>query len=264
MSRQALVFANFLAPTLYKTYQSIVEYVEHTIDIPTYLLNGESLNDFAEGFIDAGFICGLAYVHLARQSPSPVELIAAPILTGTRYQQRPWYFSDIVVHAGSDIRTFEELRGRTWAYNEKPSHSGYNIVQYMLLERGERLETFAKTIETGSHAQSLHMVVEGMVDAAAVDSHMLDMVLRNRPDVAQSVRIVDSFGPSTIPPVVVSSHVPAVVKSKLRERFLTMHEDRVLGRQLELGLIERFVPISDAQYQDIRAMDHKVQQSIAG
>jgi phosphonate transport system substrate-binding protein len=263
MSGQTLIFANFLAPALYKTYQYIVEYVERSIAIPTILLNGESPNDFAEGFIDAGFICGLTYVHLARQVPAPVELIAAPILKGTRYQQRPWYFSDIVVRADSDIRTLEDLRDRTWAYNEKPSHSGYNLVQYMLLEQGERLETFAKTIETGSHAQSLRMVVDGMVDAAAIDSHMLDMVLRNRPDVAQTVRIVDSFGPSTIPPVVVSTHVPDAVKSKLCEAFLTMHEDRVLAQQLDLGLIERFTPISDEHYHDIRAMYHKVQQSIA-
>src|SRR5436190_9495156 len=104
MSRQTLIFANFLAPALYKTYQSIIEYVERIIDIPTFLLNGESPDDFAEGFIDAGFICGLTYVHLARQAPSPVELVAAPILKGVRYQQRPWYFSDIVVRVDSDIR----------------------------------------------------------------------------------------------------------------------------------------------------------------
>lgn len=264
MSRQTLIFANFLAPALYKTYQSIVEYVERAIDIPTFLLHGESPNDFAEGFIDAGFICGLTYVQLAHQSPAPVELLAAPILKGTRYQQRPWYFSDIVVRADSAIRTLAELRGRTWAYNEKSSHSGYNLVQYMLLEQGERLETFAQTVETGSHAQSLRMVVEGQVDVAAVDSHMLDMVLRNRPDIARAVRILDSFGPSTIPPVVVSAQVPDAVKSRLREAFLTMHEDRILAQQLDLGLIERFAPISDAHYQDIRAMYQKVQQSIAG
>ncbi len=263
MSRQTLIFANFLAPALYKTYQSITEYIERTINIPTFLLNGESPNDFAEGFIDAGFICGLAYVHLARQVPAPVEPIVAPILKGTRYQQRPWYFSDIVVRAESTIHTLEELRDCTWAYNEKSSHSGYNLVQYMLLEQGEQLETFAHTVETGSHAQSLRMVVEGSVDAAAIDSHMLDMVLRNRPDIARRVRIIDSFGPSTVPPVVVSAHVPLAVRRKLREAFLAMHEDRVLAQQLDHGLIERFTPISDEHYHDIRAMYQRVQQRIA-
>jgi phosphonate transport system substrate-binding protein len=263
MSRQTLIFANFLAPELYETYQHIVEYVERTIEIPTFLLRGESPDDFVEGFIDAGFICGLTYVHLSRQVPSPVELIAAPILKGARYQQRPWYFSDIVVRNGSDIHTLADLRGRTWAYNEKVSHSGYNLVQYMLLEQEERLETFVKTVETGSHAQSLRLVVEGKVDAAAIDSHMLDMVLRNRPDVAQSVRVVASFGPSTIPPVVVSTRLPDAVKREIRQAFLTMHQDRVIAQQLDLGLIERFTSISDEHYQDIRAMLHKVQQNIA-
>lgn len=262
MSKPTVIFATFLAPTLYKTYQHIVEYVEEAIRIPTFLIRGESLDDFAYGSIDAGFICGLEYTHLSQQVPSPVELIAAPILKGERYRQSPRYFSDIVVRKNSPATVLEDLYGCTWAYNEKASHSGYNLVQYSLLEQGKSLEQFAQTIETGSHAQSLRLVLEGKADAAAIDSHMLDVILRNRPEVAEAVRIIGSFGPSTIPPVVASTRLPLPLREKIRDTFLTMHLDGSFAQRLDDGLIERFTAITDEHYHDIRTIHKKVQEKV--
>ena len=65
MSKPTLIFATFLAPVLYKTWLYITEYVERYVGIPTFLLPGEHLEDFAAGHIDAGFISGLSYVHFA-------------------------------------------------------------------------------------------------------------------------------------------------------------------------------------------------------
>ncbi|HEY7417886.1 MAG TPA: PhnD/SsuA/transferrin family substrate-binding protein [Ktedonobacteraceae bacterium] len=259
MSKPTVIFATFLAPALYKTYQHIVEYIEEALSIPTFLIPGESLDDFAYGSIDAGFICGLVYTRLSQQIPSPVELVAAPILKGERYQQSPLYFSDIVVRKDSPANMLADLYGCTWAYNEKASHSGYNLVQYSLLEQGKSLEQFAQTVETGSHAQSLRLILEGKADAAAIDSYMLDVILRNRPEIAEAVRIIGSFGPSTIPPVVASTRLPRPLRKKIRETFLTMHQDRLFAQRLDDGLIERFVPITDEHYHNIRTMHKKVQ-----
>lgn len=261
MPQPTLIFANFLAPVLYKTYQYIVEYVERSTGVPTFLLRGESFDDFEEGVIDAGFVCGLAYVHLSRRQPSPVELVAAPILQGERYEQSPCYFSDIVVRKESAVHTCEDLRACIWAYNEKASHSGYNVVQYTMLTRGLPLEKyFAKTIETGSHAQSLRLVLEGKASATAIDSHMLDVLLRDHPELAASIRVIGSFGPSTIPPVVVSRRLPSDLKQKIQQTFLNMHRDRLFAPRLADGLIERFTRITDEQYDDIREMYRSVQQ----
>ncbi len=261
MSRPTVIFATFLAPTLYKTYQNVVEYIEEVTGIPTFLLCSESLDDFAHGLIDAGFICGLAYVHLSRQIPLPVEVVAAPILKGDRYQQNPCYFSDIVVRQDSAIRRFEDLYGGTWAYNEKASHSGYNLIQYSLLEQNVSLEGFAQTIETGSHLQSLRPVLQGKADATAIDSHLLDVILRNRPEVAEAVRIIGSFGPSTIPPVVVSTSLPRELRREIQQALLTMHLNRFFSQRLDDGLIERFTHVTDEHYHDIRIMYSKVQEN---
>ncbi len=171
MTAQTLIFANFLAPNLDKTYHHITEYIERCVGIPGILICGESFDDFSSGCIDGGFICGLAYVHLSRLHPCPVELIAAPLLLGERYQHAPRYFSDIVVRKEFMYTSLEDLRGCIWAYNEKASHSGYNLVYANLLERGlpAPTEYFKKMIKSGSHAQSIRLVMEGKADATAID-----------------------------------------------------------------------------------------------
>ena len=76
----------------------------------------------------------------------PVEPLAAPVLRGERYHKKPIYFSDVVVRRDSLYTSFGDLRRCVWAYNEYVSHSGYNLVCYSLLERGEALPFFSKTM----------------------------------------------------------------------------------------------------------------------
>src|SRR5215213_2739449 len=106
-----LRFATFLAPSLWPVYQAITDYVGQRLGCPTTLVVGESFAAFAAGQADVGFICGLPYVHLTRHQPPPVELLAAPVLQGARYGDRPIYYSDVIVHRDSPFRTFADLRG---------------------------------------------------------------------------------------------------------------------------------------------------------
>lgn len=261
MQQQTLIFANFLAPTLHKTYQYVVDFIEQTTGIPSFLLCGESFDDFADGAIDGGFLCGLAYIHLARQQQSPVELLAAPVLHGERYHGVPCYYSDVVVHRASPFQTLADLRGRTWAYNEPGSHSGYNLVCYSLLQQGHTLSFFGRLRETGSHAQSLHCILEGIADATAIDSHLLETVFQQNPRMAAQLRVIGSLGPSTIPPVVVSSQLAPDIKASIRAALLSIHEHPLYTQQLREGRIKCFVPVQDEQYNDIRAMLTRVQNA---
>jgi phosphonate transport system substrate-binding protein len=262
MTRQTLTFANFLAPALFNTYQYITAFIEQYTGIPTRLISGTSLEDFASGHIDGGFICGLIYTHMSEQHPHLLELAAAPILQGERYQQKPRYFSDMIVHKESDFTSFQDLRGCSWAYNEKASHSGYNVVYHTLFERGYSTAFFGQTIESGSHAQSLHMVLDGQADTAAIDSHVLDFTLRNSPEIAARLRIIDALGPSTIPPVVVATHLEPTIKQQVRQALLTVHQDAFFAQRLHDGVIERFTSIEDTQYDDVRQMYRKVHSSL--
>ncbi len=253
-------FANFLSPLLQETYEYIANYVGTCVGHPTVLKVGQSFWEFSAGQVDVGFICGLMYVCMADWFDCCVELLAAPVLCGERYQKKPIYFSDVIVHRDSPYTSFDDLKGCVWAYNEFVSHSGYNLVYYSLLERGEKLPFFGKMIKSGSHLNSLRMVIDEQADAAAIDSHVLDVLLQRDPRLAAQIRVIDVLGPSTIPPVVVAKKVDAKLKRQLQEALITMHYDDYALSQLHKGSIERFVPMASEHYQDMRDMLLSVQK----
>jgi phosphonate transport system substrate-binding protein len=109
---------------------------------------------------------------------------------------------------------------------------------------------------------SLNMVAEGKVDAAAVDSHVFEIALHRNPALNEHVHSIDLLGPSTVPPVVVAKRLDRVLKEQLRNALITMHEDDYMADRLHEGLIERFVPITDKQYDDIRMMQKRTRSAI--
>ncbi len=251
-------FATFLSPILYETYAHIARYVGERVGYPTTLRVGQSFEELVEGQVDVAFICGLPYVRMMDWPSCPVELLAAPVLLGERYRHRPIYFSDVIVRSDSPYTGFDDLGGCVWAYNERASHSGCNLVCYSLLEQGKSPDYFGKTVKSGSHLRSLEMVLQGEVDASAIDSHVLDVLRSRDEELAARLRVIDMLGPSSIPPVVVSKRMDNELTGKVREVLVTMHIDDYGASGLREGLIERFVAVRDEDYGDIREMLERV------
>jgi len=98
------------------------------------------------------------------------------------------------------------------------------------------------------------MILNSQVDASAIDTTVLDWVLSKRPEVAARIRVIETIGPSPIPPWVISTRLPREVRLALRRTLLNMHED-VEGRSiLTDGRIMRFMAAHDDDYDPIRRM----------
>jgi phosphonate transport system substrate-binding protein len=262
ISTETINFANFLSPLLQDTYASILNHVVEHVGCTATLYTGQSLSEFASGMVDVGFICGLQYVRMKEWQACPVELLVAPILEGKHYCGLPIYYSSVIVRVDSTYKSFDDLEGCTWAYNERDSHSGCNVICSSLLEQHKNPSYFGKVIRSGSHMNSLSMVVEGKADAAAIDSHVFEVALHRNPILTEHIHCIDRLGPSTIPPVVVAKRIDTSLKERLRNTLITMNEDDYMASRLHEGLIERFVPITDKQYDDIRTMQKRTKSAI--
>src|SRR2546421_2824087 len=118
-----LRMATYLAPHLFWFYEFVAGCIGRRLGLGVELSADLTYDDLEHA--DLAFVCSLPYVECAQL----VEPLAAPVLSGERYGDRPIYFSDVVVHADSPICSFAELRGRSWAYNEPRSQSGYGITR---------------------------------------------------------------------------------------------------------------------------------------
>lgn len=108
-----LKLASCMAENSESFCRAAARFIENRIRVPTQYIadipwqQRERL--FDEGAIQILWLCGLPYVHKADRQGSGVELLAAPVPRGVRYQDRPVCFSDVIVRRDRPFRTFLQL-----------------------------------------------------------------------------------------------------------------------------------------------------------
>jgi phosphonate transport system substrate-binding protein len=255
---QVLKLASCMAENTEIFCQALAFYLQRQLGIRTQYVGGipwqERQRLFDRGEIQLLWLCGLPYVDRVDVPDSRIELLAVPVPRGLRYCRQPIYFSDIVVRRRSRFETFEHLRGAVWAYNEPRSHSGFNTVRAYLGARGETEGFFTEVVESGAHSTSLEWILNGGVDAAAIDSTVLDWLVAQRPHLQNEIRVLASLGPSPFPPGVISKAVSEELTFNLQSLLFGMDRDMIGCAVLRSGRIQRFVEAHDCDYDPIRRM----------
>jgi phosphonate transport system substrate-binding protein len=248
MADNAAFFSRDLAHYLSQQLELRVDVVE---DVPWQ----ERERQLYRGEAHLGVACGLQYVYAQNRHENPgVDLLCAPVMQAPRYNNQPIYFSEVVVRRDHTARSLADLRNASFAFNEPTSHSGYALPRYVLALRGETNGFFSRAIESGAHERSIRMVLDGSVDAAAIDTTVLEQEFRSSPELANQIRGIDTLGPSPIPPLVISRSVPPTLRAAIQSSLLNTHQDPDGERVLKRAHMSRFVTVTDADYDPIRAM----------
>lgn len=233
-------------------YRFITEATGERLGIETRLVIGRSFTELTNGEVDVAFLCGLPYVRLAES----VEPLAAPVLHGDRYDGLPAYYSDVIVRRESAVESFADLRGSSWAFNDPDSHSGYLATLVRLLELGETERFFGQVVDAGWHEVSIDLVASGRVEASAIDSQVLAVALRRRPELQHRIQVIDRFGPSPIQPIVVRRALDPGLRQDLRQALLSL-----TGEGLAQAGVARLAPVTDGWYDPIRLMLARVNRA---
>jgi len=101
-----------------------------------------------------GFIPALGYV--VGNNRCGIEVYGAAVRYGW-----PVYWAQYIVRRDSDIYTFGDLEGRSWAYGDQASTSGYLFPTVEMTEAGI---TPGDHVETGGHNQTALAVYNGEAD----------------------------------------------------------------------------------------------------
>lgn len=247
-----LRFITYLAPSIpLALFEGIVDHCRRrlggaSLQAETRVSGPErgTADPFSGGEADVGFVCSPSYLWLREREPSPVELLGvAPVFANGRNLGRPVYFCDVISARRDGIGEFASLRGRSWAYNDACSLSGYHGLLRKLAGMGEDTGFFGEVLRSGSHLDSIRMVADREADAATIDSNVLWMRLREEPGLADLIQVIDSWGPFPVQPVVVRSGLAPVLKGALRDAFLDLDAYALAG----FGL-RGFAPVTDEDY----------------
>lgn len=198
--------------------------------------------------VDLAFVCSGSYA--LGHDRFGLELLAIPIIDGKRT-----YHSDIIVHRDCPHDSLEDLRHSRFAFTSKASNTGYLAPSYLLAGLNQTPETFFSDIVfSHGHDNSIRAVANGLVDAAAVDSLILEHMIHDEDPDALNVRVIERSAEFGIPPVVVPHQLPAELKEQLQRTLLNAH-NTPRGRDILRGLrIDHFTLGDDDNYDSIREM----------
>lgn len=205
---------------------------------------------FVSGRADVAFVCGPSYA-LLRAAGSPVDIIrAAAVFDDPRNEGRPVYFSDVIVAHDHPARSLADLRGTAWTYNDRQSLSGWFRMLSRLDESGLGTPEsfFSRVYASGAHVRSIELVAGGQATVSAVDSNALRFAVRRNPELGQRIRVLETWGPSPVQPVLVRSTLDSAIKESVRETLLGLGQDPAHAtRMLEFG-VRGFTSVDEATY----------------
>ncbi|MBU2587283.1 MAG: phosphate/phosphite/phosphonate ABC transporter substrate-binding protein [Alphaproteobacteria bacterium] len=119
----------------------------------------------ASGQVDMAVMGAASYANVNAQIGS----LAVPFATVRQAEGTMGYYSAIAVRSGSPYRTLADLEGKTIAYVDFNSTSGYVFPRRTMRDQGIDPDTFfARSIMAGGATQALVAMANGRVDAAMV------------------------------------------------------------------------------------------------
>lgn len=200
--------------------------------------------------VDLAFVCSGPYV--SGKEKFGMQILVVPQCHGEKV-----YYSYFITSKSGNIRSFEALRGKTFAFTDPLSNSGYVVPTYVLAMRGETPESFFKrTFFSYSHDNSIQAVSDGLADGAAIDSLIYNFIQAKNPELTEKTIIIEKSPPYGIPPVVVSPKIDSGLKEKLKNIFLSIHQYPQGKMILDNLQIERFIEGNDEDYNTVREMQH--------
>ncbi|MYA96227.1 MAG: phosphate/phosphite/phosphonate ABC transporter substrate-binding protein [Nitrospinae bacterium] len=204
---------------------------------------------------DVSFMSPLPYVLANKYSG--VEVILGEIYDGKSY-----YYSRIFVRKDSSIKKLSDLKGKTIAYVDPISSSGFMYPHDIFTRAGlvngglEKPEGgfFRRVYFAGGDQQAINSMVGGFVDAAGVSQYALNLLRPEQRDqvvaIAQSARIPSHN-------VVVRKGLEPEIRRKFIAAMMKMNqpENRRLLRAL-YGT-DGYVKVDHSRYQPVADMARK-------
>lgn len=258
-SGRPLAVTTWLSPGLpLGLFQAITDHLGDGLGVPTKLTAVSKISGplkpeddrFAMRLTDVGFLCPPPYVWLRRPPNDSVRLIPmAPVYDDPRNDGRPVYFSDVVVGVDSPFERFDDLAGARFGYNDPSSLSGYLSVLGRLAEQGLDTGFFGRFEQVGGHREALDRILDGRLDAAAIDANVWRTWKADNPVAAGHLRSIDALGPHPVQPVVLRT---GLAGSLLGPIVAALSDPALIGRVRPYGVVG-FAPISDADFDMVAA-----------
>ncbi|MCY4112447.1 MAG: phosphate/phosphite/phosphonate ABC transporter substrate-binding protein [Chloroflexi bacterium] len=162
------------------------------------------------------------------------------------------YNSLLITHKNSGITTIENARGRTFAFNDPESTSGFLVPTVFFLERNIDPESYFSDVSfAGSHEATALAVVNGTVDLASNNNETLPRLFETGKLNEDDLRIIWTSALIPTDPISVQNSLPASFHTAVKEAFLSFDDPAALG----VLRIQGWIPTEDGDYDVVRTLE---------
>lgn len=196
------------------------------------------------GHVDVALLGPFSYV-LA----TTVAQVEAFGVTVTSRTMQPSYKSIIIAGKDSGINSLSDLKGKTFAFVDPGSTSGYMVPAAAFVAASITPEKdFKQVMYSGGHDATIVSVGSGKVDAGSVADRIYERGCAKGLADCSKLKVVWTSQPIPNDPLLYRKALSEDMKKKIREAFYSV-KNLAFG---EMGTVARFDPATDKDYDPVR------------
>jgi phosphonate transport system substrate-binding protein len=199
--------------------------------------------------VDLAFVHPVGYVLANREA-------GCQILVRDVWQGKTAYTARFYVRKASGIEKVEDLRGKTVAFVDPASSSGYIYPMVLLIKRGlvkdrDPKSFFKDALFAGTHEAALQSVVHGRVEAAASFDKAPELYLKDKALVERLAFVAET---PEIPEAGICARpgLNPETLARVKAALLAMKGPEHAAVLKEIYDIEGFIEAADRDYQPVR------------
>jgi phosphonate transport system substrate-binding protein len=196
------------------------------------------------GHVDVALLGPFSYVLAT--TVAPVEAFA---VTVTARSMQPSYKSIIIAAKDGPINSIADLKGRTFAFVDPGSTSGFMVPAAAFINAGITPEKdFKQVMYSGGHDSTIVSVGAGKVDAGSVADRIYERGCAKGLADCNKLKVIWTSPAIPNDPLLYRKSLSEDMKKRIREAFFSI-KNLAFG---EMGTVARFDPASDADYDPLR------------
>ena len=196
------------------------------------------------GHIDVALLGPFSYV-LA----TTVAQVEAFAVTVTARSMQPSYQAIVIAGKDSNINSLNDLKGKTFAFVDPGSTSGFMVPSAAMVKLGIVPEKdFKQVMYSGGHDATIVAVGSGKVDAGSVADRIYERGCAKGLADCSKLKVVWTSPAIPNDPLLYRKALSDDMKKRIRDAFFSV-KNLAFG---EMGTVARFDPASDKDYDPLR------------
>jgi phosphonate transport system substrate-binding protein len=167
-------------------------------------------------------------------------------------------FTSRFITANDSIKSFADLKGKTFAFGAPSSTSGHLMPRYFLGQEGLNPDKDFKTVAfSGAHDATVAFVQAGKVDAGVLNASVWDKLVEQKKVDTTKVRVFATTPPYFDYNWTVRGDLDPKVQEKLKQAFLKLDPANPAHKEImALQRASKFIPTKAENYKGIETAAH--------